>query len=127
MIIRKAYMTTENIIRSSLIFLEEEYHFKFEIIKDQGTHYVFKNKYGRFEYYEWKQFQESSFCIYANDECKTIDMLQENPKIIGKYWQQNKGLKGFFCDNRREYWIIIANILKKEIKNTSFLFGLKVF
>lgn len=119
-------MTTEKIIRSSLLFLEKEYQFEFELVSEQGNRYIYKNKFGHFEYYEWRQFQETSFSVYANNECKTIDMLHVNPKIIGEFQQKNKGLKGFFSDNRKEYWNIIANIIKNEIATSHNLFGLKL-
>jgi len=119
-------MTTEKIIRYSLSFLESEYHLEFEFIQNRGDHYLYKNKFGRFEFYEWRQFQEASFFVYANEECKTIDMLIEQPKEIGEFQQKQRGLKRVFVDNRKEYWDIIASIIKNEISKNGDLFGLKL-
>jgi hypothetical protein len=119
-------MTTEDIIRSSLSFLEKDYHLEFFSFRDRGNHYIFSNPKGRFEYFEWSQFQETRFCVYANEECKTIDMFLENPKLIGKFQQKNRGLKAFFGDNRKEYWKIIGEILRNEIEKNGTLFGLEL-
>lgn len=119
-------MSTETIIRNSLQFLEKEYNLQFEVINDRGMHYIYKNKFGYFEYFEWSQFQESRFTRNSNFECKNIDMLIENPKIYGKFNSKKRGFLGFFKDYRIEFWQTIAEIIKNEINKSGTLFGLKL-
>ncbi len=119
-------MKTKNIIRDALLFLEKEFHLEFQLIEERGNYYIYKNKFGRFEYYEWSQFQEAEFRVNANDECKTIDMLFIDPKKMGVYQKKNKGLRGFSRDGREEYWKIVANIIRSEIEKNNSLFGLRL-
>ena len=48
-------MTTLDIVKNKLKFLTEEYGFIFEFYNDSGDHYIFINKYGYIEFYEWEQ------------------------------------------------------------------------
>ena len=119
-------MRTEKIIRNSLNFLEDDYNFKYEVSRDKGTTYTYTNKYGRFEYYQWQQFDESRFSVFYDGEHKIVNMFHESPKEIGKFNFQSKGFIGFLKDRRQEFWKIIAEIVKSNIKDTGLLFGLRV-
>lgn len=117
-------METEKIIRSKLEFLEKEFGLKFCHNNNRGDHFLYSNASGSFEYYEWLQFGEKTFIVTFNNESKVIDMFQESPKEISAINIKKKGIKGFFYDERDEYWTLISNIIKNEIKTTSTLFGL---
>ncbi len=119
-------MKTETIIRNHLSFLENDFGLVFELIKDKGSTYSYKNEYGKFEYYEWMQFGESRFTIYFDNECRTINMINEAPKDIGKYNHEFKGMKVLFKDRREQYWQIIETIVRKNINDSGTLFGLKL-
>lgn len=119
-------MDTETIIRKHLAFLEKEYDFTFNFNGSSGDHYLFKNTYGTFEYYEWPQFGEKEFYISYEGESKRIDMLLENPKMISLINHKKRGIKGFFYDEREDYWTVIEQIVRNEIKETGTIFGLRV-
>lgn len=119
-------MRLEEIIRNSLNFLELEYGFKYEVSKDRGVTYTYINKYGKFEYYQWQQFDESRFIIYYKGESRIINMFHESPKKIGNFNFESKGFKGLLKDSRQEYWKIIAEIIKNNISETGSLFGLRI-
>lgn len=119
-------MTTLEIINKKLAFLIDEYDFSFEFINDWGNRYVFKNRYGNIEFYEWEQFNESAFFVAYDLISKKINLIEEYPKIFGLFNQDHKGIKYFFKDYRNDYWEMISKIIKLEIKNTKTIFGLKI-
>lgn len=119
-------MKTEEIIRNALKFLEKDYNFKYTYKYERGNHYYYKNIFGVFEYFEWKQFNEEKFFATYNNESKIIDMFLENPKKIGNFVYNNKKIEILFSDRRMEYWNLIASIIKNEIENTNTLFGIPI-
>lgn len=118
-------MTTLDIVKDKLKFLIEEYGFIFEFNEDRGDHYIFKNKNGYIEFYEWQQFNESAIFVNYDMISKEIKLLLEYPKIVGRFNQMHKGLKGFFKDRRKNYWEMISKIIKIEISKKN-IFGLRV-
>lgn len=119
-------MTTLDIVKSKLNFLIDKYDFIFEYNNEQGFHYIFKNKNGFIEFYEWPQFNESEIFVNYNMISKKINLIVEYPKIVGKFYQEHKGIKWFFKDKRYDYWEMISEIIKVEINNNESIFGLKL-
>ena len=103
-----------------------EYDFTFDYNNIDGNHYIFKNKYGYIEFYEWEQFNESSIFVKYDMISKRINLIEEYPKVIGKFNQTHKGFKWFFKDKRDDYWEMISEILKLEINSKNNIFGLKL-
>ncbi len=96
-------MTTKEIIETKLNFLITEYGFDYEYIHDMGDHYYYKNKYGYIEFYEWEEFQEDGFYVTYDMLSKKIILIEEYPKIAGRFYQTHKGIKWFFKDIRYDY------------------------
>lgn len=119
-------MNTIDIVKNKLDFLLKDYGMAFEYNNIRGNHYIFKNPTGYIEFYEWKQFNESAIFIKYGLTSRKIDLLEEYPKIIGKFYQKHKGLKRFFRDDREEYWEIVAEIIKTELFSKKSIFGLQV-
>lgn len=119
-------MKTEEMIRKKLKFLEEEHHFRYQYFFESGNHYIYENDYGTFIYYEWQEFGEKEFTIKTNQEIKTINMLHENPKLMGEFQNKYRGLRGLFKNNKEEYWNIIRDIIKEEIDKNGSLFGIQI-
>ncbi len=94
--------------------------------KGNQNYYYFSNDFGRFTYYEYRQFGEQEFTILANGSLKTINMFNENPQVYSKFKQEHKGIRFFFKDMRQDYWKMIAEIIKLEIDSTGSLFGLRI-
>ena len=118
--------TTLDIIKNKLNFLIEEYGFTFEFINDWGCHYIFNNKNGCIEFYEWAQFNESAFFVNYDMISKKINLIEEYPKIVAHFYKTHKGIKWFFKDDREDYWQMISEIIKIEINNNKSIFGLKL-
>ncbi|MBQ7761832.1 MAG: hypothetical protein IJ400_07235 [Clostridia bacterium] len=119
-------MTTLDIIKNKLKFLIEEYGFTFEFNNDRGNHYVFNNKNGYIEFYEWKQFNESAIFVKYDMISKKINLIEEYPKVVGQFYKIHKGVKWLFKDERNDYWEMIAKIIATEINNKKSIFGLKI-
>lgn len=119
-------MTTLDIVKNKLNFLIDEYDFTFEYINEMGEHYIFRNKNGLIEFYEWAQFNESAIFVNYYMISKKINLIEEYPRIIGKYHQDHRGIKNFFKDNRNDYWEMISKIIKIEISNHKNIFGLEI-
>ncbi|MBQ8040797.1 MAG: hypothetical protein IJ274_13200 [Lachnospiraceae bacterium] len=118
-------MTTLNIVKNNLQFLIDKYGFTFEFNDIRGEHYIFKNKNGYIEFYEWEQFDESAIFVKYDMIAKKINLIEEYPKMIGEFSQRHKGFKWFFKDKRYDYWEMISKIIQIEINNKS-IFGLKL-
>ncbi|MDY6141669.1 MAG: hypothetical protein SPI52_02975 [Bacilli bacterium] len=118
-------MTTLDIIKNKLKFLIEEYGFTFEFNNERGNHYIFNNKNGSIQFYEWRQFNELAIFVKYDLISKKINLIEEYPKIVSQFNQSHKGLKWFFKDDREDYWEMISKILKIEIDKKS-IFGLKL-
>ena len=119
-------MSTLDIIKCKLKFLIDKYDFDFEFINVSGNHYFFKNRNGYIEFYEWPQFDESAIFVNYNMISKEIKLIEEYPKIMGKFIQSHKGFLGFFKDERYDYWEMISNIIQIEINTNNNIFGLKL-
>lgn len=119
-------MTTLDIIKSRLKFLIDEYDFAFEFNNIRGNHYIFKNRNGYIEFYEWQQFDESAIFVNYNMISKKINLITEYPKIMGEFNQSHKGFKHFLKDERYDYWEMISNIIQIEINTNNNIFGLKL-
>ncbi len=119
-------MTTLNIIKNKLNFLIDEYDFTFEFNNNEGNHYIFNNKNGFIEFYEWEQFNESAIFVKYDMISKKINLIEEYPKMIGKFHQDHRGIKNLFKDNRNDYWEMISKIIKIEINNNKNIFGLEL-
>jgi|GEM_PF-5948708 len=117
-------MTTENIIKDKLGFLTTNYHLDFEYVENRGSHYIFRNKYGFIEFYEWPQFDESAIFVTYGMVSKNIHLIEHYPKAIGDFYRRHRGIKWFFKDERFDYWEMIANIIKTEISQHNNIFGL---
>ena len=118
-------MTTLNIIKNKFNFLINEYNFTFKFNNESGNHYIFKNKNGYIEFYEWPQFDEFAIFVKYDMISKKINLIEEYPKIIGRFNQEHKGIKWFFKDKREDFWEMISKIIKIEIVNKN-IFGLKI-
>ena len=119
-------MTTLDIVKSKLGFLADKYNFTFEFNNARGNHYIFKNKNGYIEFYEWQQFGESAIFVKCNMISKKINLIEEYPKIIGEFNGSHKGLKWLFKDERYDYWEMISNIIQAEINTSNNIFGLEL-
>lgn len=119
-------MTTLDIIKNKLSFLIDEYCLNFEFINDSGNHYIFINKNGYLEFYEWQQFNESAIFVKYDMISKKINLFEEYPKIVAQFNQTHKGIKWFFKDSTEDYWQMISEIIKIEIDNYKSIFGLKL-
>ena len=119
-------MTTLDIIKNKLKFLTDQYNFIFEFSNIFGDHYIFKNRNGYIEFYEWAQFNESEFFVKYDMISKKINLIIEYPQIMGEFKQNHKGFKWLFKDKRHDYWEMIANIIQTEITINNNIFGLKL-
>lgn len=119
-------MTTLDIIKNKLKFLTDEYDFIFEFNNIRGNHYIFKNKNGFIEFYEWQQFNESSIFVNYDMVSKRINLIEEYPKIVGEFNQHHKGVKWLFKDERYDYWEMISKIINIEINTNNNIFGLSL-
>ena len=119
-------MTTLDIIKNKLNFLIDEYDFTFEFNNISGNHYIFKNKNGYIEFYEWEQFNESAIFVKYDMISRKINLIEEYPKIIGEFNNSHKGLRWFFKDQRYDYLEMISKIINNEINTNKSIFGLKL-
>ena len=119
-------MTTLDIVKNKLGFLIDKYSFSFEFNNIRGNHYIFKNRNGHIEFYEWKQFDESEIFVKYDMISKKINIVEEYPQIVTKFNKTHKGIKWFFVDDRNDYWEMISDIIKKEIDKKQSIFGLIV-
>lgn len=120
-------METNQLILKKLGFLIDKY--KMEYIYDidgNQKFYRFKNDYGSFSYYEYRQLGEVEFSIKTNEEYRIINFFEIYPKLISRFNQDHKGIKWFFGDKREDYWEMISQIIKSEIELNHSLFGLRV-
>jgi hypothetical protein len=123
---RSALMKIDHLIRNSLLFLEEKYGFQYKYINNRGNYYIYENKHGVFQYYEWAQFGENEFTVRTDQEIKTIDMLNESPKLMGHFVNENRGFKRLFSKTDEKYWDIIHQIVENEINKSGTLFGIRL-
>lgn len=121
-------MTNRQIIENALIFLREYYGFSYnyECVNNGATYFWYYNEYGCFTYYQWEQFQEEEFSVKYNGSHRIIDFSILNPKEICAFYKTHKGIKWLFKDKRKEYWHMIAQLIKNEIQKTGTLFGIKI-
>ena len=119
-------VTTKDIIEGKLFFLIKEYGFSFEFNNTNGDHYIFKNRNGYIEFYEWAQFGESKILVKHGNVFEEINLIYEYPKEISKFNSSHKGIKYFFKDIRNDYWEMIARIIKLEISDKNSIFRLKI-
>lgn len=122
-------MTDKEIIEEALKFLVVDYGFTYEYHSQHNGNeefYKFVNEFGYFQYYEWSQFKDSEFSVVCNQEFKIIRLFDEYPQIFSMFNKRHKGVKWFFKDQRKDYWTMIASILRLEIKTKGSLFGLKI-
>lgn len=121
-------MNVNDIIKSNLDFLVKDYQFEFSYLNGRGENYLYKNKYGYFNYYEWEQFGEYEFSVkISNQESKIINFFEYYPKQISSFNSNHTGIKWLFKDKKKDYWKMIADLIKLEIANNHCLFGLKIF
>ena len=123
---RGSFMTTLEIVENNLKFLTTEYGFVFSHSNSQGDHYIFKNRHGYIEFYEWEQFQDSAVFVNYDMTSKKIDLFLEYPKIVGKFNHNHRGIKWLFKDKRQDYWEMVATVIRMEIENHKSVFGLNV-
>lgn len=118
-------MTTLDIIKNKFKFLISNYNFTFEFHNESGNHYIFINKYGSIEFYEWSQFNEFAIFVKYDMISKKINLIEEYPKIISQFNQSHRGIKWFFKDEREDFWEMVSKIIRIEVANNS-IFGLKI-
>ena len=119
-------MTTKGIIENKLGFLIKEFGFDFVFNNISGDHYIFRNKNGYIEFYEWEQFGESSIVVKYGQISRIVHLFEEYPKVVGQFNQTHKGIKWFFKDKRNDYWEMISQIIRIEINNKKSIFGLNI-
>lgn len=119
-------MKTEDIIKSKLFFLIENYDFHYFYNEVNGSHYYFKNLYGEIEFYQWEQFGEEAIYVKYDSIFKTINLYEYYPKIYGKFMQEHRGLKALFKNKTNDYWEMISLIFRLEIEKNQNIFGLKI-
>lgn len=120
-------MSDKEIIEKALSFLITEYKFKYKYETNKGNDiFIYENKNGCFKYYQWPQFGESEFSVLSDYEFKKINLFLIYPEYFALFKKQHSGIKWFFKDKRKDYWAMIATILKHEISVNNSLFGLKV-
>ncbi|MBE6592830.1 MAG: hypothetical protein E7642_02415 [Ruminococcaceae bacterium] len=117
-------MATQDIIKKHLDFLIYQYGFEFEYVCNEGEHFIFKNQWGYFKYYQWSQFGEEEFSVKIGSNFRTIKLYEEYPQIVGQFNQNHKGFKWFFKDSRDDFWLMVAAIIKDEINLKNSIFGL---
>ena len=121
-------MSNREIIENALKFLCNEYNFSYEYYTPNGNadYCKYSNQYGKFTYYEWMEFGEREFSVIYNQQFRKININEEYPKMVSEFHHSHKGIKWFFKDKRKDYWEMIANIIKNEITATGTLFGIKI-
>lgn len=120
-------MEDKNIVLS-LKFLIDDFGFEYQFYTTNGNdeYYNYRNEYGCFSIYQWKQFGDLVF--YVEDTCgkKRINFRDYYPEILDKFKKMHKGLKWLFKDSTPDYWNTIKEILQTEIEKNKNLFGLKI-
>jgi hypothetical protein len=121
-------MKTQEIIENALKFLSVEYKFfyEYESIYNGAEYFKYTNKYGNFVYYQWLQFGEKQFSVKYNQTFKVVDLQLQFSKEFVCFKKTHSGITWWFKDKRKEYWNMIASIIKKEIKHSNTLFGLPI-
>lgn len=119
-------MTTEELINLNLGFLIEEYGFTFEFYNEHGSHYIFKNANGHIEFYEWEQFKDHCIFVKCGTNERETQLYYEYPEIFNRFQETHKGFKWFFKDERPDYWAMVSDIVRNEIKTKNSIFGLNI-
>ena len=90
-------------------------------------YYSYSNDIGCFVYYNCPQLNEEEFyvTVYKEKNIK-IDWLLEYPKEITSFKKRIKGIKYLLKNWRKDYWELIASLIKKEIQEKNSLFGLRI-
>lgn len=124
---RRINLETYKIIEKELEFLVSNYRMEYTYDVSLGRkYYRYKNQFGVFTYYEYRQLGEQEFSVLTNNNFTVINMLNEYPSIISRFNRQSRNIRFFLKDRRQEYWKMIAEIIKKEIDSSGTLFGLEV-
>ncbi len=119
-------MDTQQIIREELAFLCKEYGFEYEYISSRPEQkYVFRNQYGVFQYY-CCPFEESEFSVLYDQTFRVVDLKLLYGKEFAKFRKNHSGIKWWFKSSSRDYWKMIANLLRRQIANCGTLFGLRI-
>lgn len=121
-------MQSKEIIYKALEFLIIEYNMEFKYICNGKEYfYHFCNPNGCFTYYEWPQFEDKEYFVaIINEPKKSINIFENYKELLDQWNKKHSGIKWFFKDKRKDYWGLIASIIKKEISKTGHFFGIKV-
>lgn len=102
----------QNKIINAFDYLISDYDCSLNFEENRGSHYSFKNETFNLKIYVWEQFDELDINLIYNDECFHINPYIEDFSLITK----RKGFKGLFFNYSKEFWMIIAKIVKNKIK-----------
>lgn len=121
-------MTNQEIIRTSLSFLIDIFGFEYKYICNGiEYYYLFQRANGTFTIYECPQFQDRIFYIsIINHPQRQINIFQDYEQLFEEWNLNHSGIKWFFKDKRKDYWDMIAKLIKSEIEKTDTLFGIKL-
>lgn len=122
-------LSDKEIIEKSLNFLIVDYNFKYEYLTpycNNEEYYIFRKQDSCFTYYQWNEMKEYKFTVVFDQEFKEIRLFERYPQELELFRKNHTGIKWIFKDYREDYWKMIADIIKKEIQSTGFLFGIKI-
>lgn len=109
-------MINKNII-DSFDFLINDYNCSVSFESDYGDSYEFYSRKFKLKIYVWEQFDELDINIIYNMENFHINPFIEEPHKISIINSKRKGIKGFFYNYDREFWKIVADIVRNKIMN----------
>lgn len=120
-------MEDKNVVLS-LKFLVDDFRFEYQFYSTNGNdeYYNYRNEYGCFSIYQWKQFGDLVFYVENMYGKKRINFRDYYPEILDKFKKSHKGLKCLFKDSTPDYWKTVKEILQTEIMVNKTLFGLRI-
>lgn len=121
-------MEDKEIIYGSLSFLVDKYGFKYKYFcTGKEYYYSFQNKHGTFTIYEWPQFQDRIFYITLRNTSKiAIDIFKNHKHLLEDWEKKHSGFIWIFKDKRKDYWLLVAQIIREQINTDGQFWGIKI-
>ena len=103
-------------IVTALDFLIRDYRCSFSYEFDHGSRYLYDNGAFKVVIFHWEEFDDLDIHLVYNLQDYKIDPSFEEPKLLFEIKRKKKGIRGLFYDFEKDYWDVVARILKRKLQ-----------
>ena len=101
---------------TALEFLIRDYCCSLSYEFDHGSRYLYDNGVFKIVIFHWEEFDDLDIHLVYNLQDYKIDPSFEEPKSLFDIMLKKKGIRGLFYDFEKDYWEIVAIIIKRKLQ-----------